>query len=725
MALLTVSKDLSIAADYRTLAAAKAAATGADTVRVLDSSDYGSDRLEIEDAQDGIIYELAPGARPIVGQGGSYSAFWAKSGAANWTVRGGTDGAKWRFRGTSGSGGCLYIEGGSGATLTDWEILDGTPCSGSDPALYLAANTGILTCERFTLRHVESATAASIQFAGRQEDTILRDFVAYNRGNNLITSATVDHGVTLDRFDLYAKAPFAFAPIPTSTRGVVVQRGTLYPVAAGTGLGTFVAGCSVLNCTAIGPAGNSATGITANASAAVEGNILHKWHVGGYGAYVGNGNLYSDCTTDRDGGGSVQASESTETALFRDETGGNYRPADDSPAVGLSPDTGAYVDRDGEEATSDRMDAGAYQANIAGSVAPTLNVVSATPAGPLSLVVLFDRPPAGAVLGVASYTVAPDGDYAAVAVAAVALGDPEPGATYPVSVVLTFEVQGKGGEAYTLTVAGLTGPAGEALGTASAGFTAAATAPRVTTAVAATAAIEVGFSLPMDEATIGAAEDWTLAGDVDLPTITGVSLLAGGLTVSLAITGDVLDGTTVTAPATIADPAANVVDSAHDDALVLAGLSAPEPSATDGQGTVLWATLNGQPLADPWSFLPDDPLDADEVAGRIIICALGTDKRVAEDVARPDPEYRGGAWLDPWAPDLPRTRTFTLLNAPQTDDTLARARQYLPEDLAAVLALLGATGVTADAEFQGNGLAIAINVQWPDRDDLLINLGVR
>ena len=129
---------------------------------------------------------------------------------------------------------------------------------------------------------------------------------------------------------------------------------------------------------------------------------------------------------------------------------------------------------------------------------PTINLLSASADGPLAVVLMFDRSPAGTVLDPESYALAPTGGGAAVVVASVGLGEPAPGEVYPTSVRLSLASQGTHGATYRVTVSGVTGPDDEALGQASADWLAAATLPALVRARGAGQAVTVEFNESVD-----------------------------------------------------------------------------------------------------------------------------------------------------------------------------------------------------------------------------------
>ena len=353
---------------------------------------------------------------------------------------------------------------------------------------------------------------------------------------------------------------------------------------------------------------------------------------------------------------------------------------------------------------------------------PTINLLSVTPDGPLALVLEFDRPPAGDVDETTAYALSTGGPgYVPGIVSVAEEPDPDPDHVYSHFVRLVLASQATDGETYTVTVAGILGPCGEALGSAAASFEAAAVAPQVVSAMVDGATIGVAFDRPLDAETIGDPGDWTLSGDLALPTITGVALAAGGMGVVLAIAGDVLDGTTVEAPATVADVAGNAVDPAHRSAEIAAGLAAPVMAATDGESPYLAVTLNGEPLDNPWSPLPDDPSDRVEVLARAMLACLFTDRRCSELalLANPDDPYRGGTWSDPFCPERRTSRLWMLIGAPQTEDTRLRGIQYATEDLAFFRDGGWIRSLSVDAAFEGRGLGITVSY-----DDSVLTLGV-
>lgn len=348
---------------------------------------------------------------------------------------------------------------------------------------------------------------------------------------------------------------------------------------------------------------------------------------------------------------------------------------------------------------------------------PTLNLLSATRDGPLELVLEFDRPPAGDVDEIGAYAIT--GASHIPTIVAVAEGhDPNPLHVYSYFVRLTFASQAKADVVYTVTVTGLLGPCDEALGVAAASWAGVAALPQVIDAGATPGQILVAFDLPIDMATIGAPSDWTLLGSIEMPTITGVALVAGGRAVALAITGDVLEGTSIRAPSTLTDLAGNAIDPAHREAVVAGFVPAPVFGDVTGNARDLWVGPSGEALVESWSPLPSDPTDEDEMLDRALVCCLGTDRAATDRDALPASlaavPYRGGCYADFYAPDPLDSRGWFTYGLPPTEDTADRVAQLRREDLAPFVAegYLAAVSVIAAATV--DGLDIVESLTKPD-----------
>ena len=324
----------------------------------------------------------------------------------------------------------------------------------------------------------------------------------------------------------------------------------------------------------------------------------------------------------------------------------------------------------------------------AAPVAATINLLSAVTDGPLTLVLTFDRPPAGAVLSAGSYTITTSGGGHVPSVASVALDAVPPGEVYPFGVRLAFAEQATDGESYAVAVAGITGPCDEALGVDSASWTAEAVAPQAVSAQASHLDLAVTFDADLDPATIGDPGDWTLAGMTSPPTILSVTLDVVASLVDLVLDGELATGATITAPATVTDTSGNAVDAAHRTATVYVDNDDPVSlDGTDANAAALYVTPSGEPHADPWSPLPDDPTDEDDILDRATVACLGTDRaRSATDVMPPSNDavpYSGGTWYDFYEDPAERldSRGWMVRLAGVSDDATTRARQYQTADL--------------------------------------------
>lgn len=110
---------------------------------------------------------------------------------------------------------------------------------------------------------------------------------------------------------------------------------------------------------------------------------------------------------------------------------------------------------------------------LGGTPATVINLLSAVPVDPKTLLLTFDRAPAGTVLAPASYVVSGPPGAAPIAVRSIALGLAAPGAVYPVTVYLRFFGPGTAGAIYTVTAAtSIAGAGGESLVENSATWTA-------------------------------------------------------------------------------------------------------------------------------------------------------------------------------------------------------------------------------------------------------------
>lgn len=348
-----------------------------------------------------------------------------------------------------------------------------------------------------------------------------------------------------------------------------------------------------------------------------------------------------------------------------------------------------------------------------------INLLSAAPAGPTTLVLTFDRPPAGAVTDPASYSVS-GGGYP-MAVISAAFGTPDPGETYPRTVRLTT-TKGTDGESYSVTVAGIEGACGEVLGVDTQTWVSVGTGPSVMSAAAVPGSITVVLSEPVDPATIGGTGDWTLAG-TGTPTITGV--VAGSSTTAiLSIIGTLRAGWIVTAPATLTDVAGNVADPAHRSAFV----TVPASVGAKESGNPWGATGDGGTVdlgSGPYEMVPWAAGAALVSLVDAVWISLFTDRRAGADDAIPDTAgdlpYRGGWWADAYT-DTPDgtygpigSRLWLLYRSPVNQQTVAQVREYAAEALAWMVRAGVAARVDVSVQRVGrDGIALSVVVSKRD-----------
>lgn len=230
--------------------------------------------------------------------------------------------------------------------------------------------------------------------------------------------------------------------------------------------------------------------------------------------------------------------------------------------------------------------------------------------------------------------------------------------------------------------------------------------------------VDVAFSEDPDETTIGAAGDWTLfdpLGALALPNITAVAMLPGDHGIGLTVDGEVPDDAWVRAPATLEDVTARVIDVDGRESVILIGDEQPLSMTLETQGDALHVDVAGQAIDDPpWSPLPTDPWDVDELLDRAIVTCLGTDARALPDDVLPTNAgpvpYRGGSWSDPLCPTRNGTRIWLLRGADPTAANAERGAQIYEKDLQWLIDDGWASSVSATGAATGSMLEWTISV---------------
>lgn len=195
-----------------------------------------------------------------------------------------------------------------------------------------------------------------------------------------------------------------------------------------------------------------------------------------------------------------------------------------------------------------------------------LDLVSATPDGPLGLILEFNQPPIGDESLPASYQITTLGS-GVVPVITLAERWTDPGHELSHLIRLTFAGQATIGEIYTVAVVGnLTGAGGAELDNRTASWTAVGTGPAVESAASVgLAAVRVVF----DESVIGCDTpgDWLVA-EVAGDPVTVDSVDGTGAYRTLTLAAALVPGQTytVTAPAATTNISSNVIAEADREA---------------------------------------------------------------------------------------------------------------------------------------------------------------
>lgn len=197
---------------------------------------------------------------------------------------------------------------------------------------------------------------------------------------------------------------------------------------------------------------------------------------------------------------------------------------------------------------------------------PTINLLSVVPDGPLALVLTFDRAPSGEHLDPASYALAFVSGSVGYLPGVVAAAIEPDGNDYPHKIRLTLSAQCTKDNVYSVTVSGIVGPCDEALGTATAQWTALGDGPAVASAASlGLTSIRVVF----DETVIGCDTpgDW-LVEEADGDPVAVDAVAGTGAYRTLTLAAPLVPGQTytVTAPAATTSASSNVIAEADREA---------------------------------------------------------------------------------------------------------------------------------------------------------------
>ncbi len=358
-----------------------------------------------------------------------------------------------------------------------------------------------------------------------------------------------------------------------------------------------------------------------------------------------------------------------------------------------------------------------------------INLVSATPDGPRAVVLLFDRPPAGAVLDSDSYTITPAAGADPLDVSGVALEPAPEGHVYPLACRLTFARGGTAGEDYSVRVAGILGPSDEPLS----GDTATWTAPDPT-AVRVIDAFALGFAATIIEADQDLDDDAALRDPANYSIATPGRPPIEPATASLdsaraiRLTHEALDPST-TYTVTVASGEVRSLDGATIDSPGNVAVYVTSAAPVAWTPTAPRVTLDGMPL-EPFGLLPEP--GEPEVAAyiRAAWLSLLTDAPAQEGDALPDehgnPPYRGGWWGDAHATmpgDVWGSRWW-LLRRTRDPDAAAKAAEWGDQALAWMVTdgiLTAAPTITAAVN--GARLDVSVRLSFADHlADLAVDL---
>ena len=336
-----------------------------------------------------------------------------------------------------------------------------------------------------------------------------------------------------------------------------------------------------------------------------------------------------------------------------------------------------------------------------------INLLSVTTIDDLHVLVTFDLPPAGNVLDLESYVITNPGGGVPVTVIDVALAAAALGDIYPKSVILTLANELTTGRAYYLAVSDIEGITGEVMGTSSATWIGAGTAPATASASGTGQAVIVVFTEAIDPTTVGLPADWAcvpLASGVPV-TVSSIVLGTSNQTAILTVIPELTttEMYEVTAPTSVADPAGNLI-----------GVRTAEfqaPRIIEAENGTLWAATDDGGAVDlgqgalelvPWGAgVPAVDLPV------LVWLSLFSNRRAEDDDELPDtngdPVNRGGVWFDTFSGDKFGSRLWLLARSPVNSTTILLARGYAIEALQWMIedGLVARVDVTASRT--GNG----------------------
>jgi phage gp46-like protein len=335
----------------------------------------------------------------------------------------------------------------------------------------------------------------------------------------------------------------------------------------------------------------------------------------------------------------------------------------------------------------------------------TIDLLSAEPDGPLSLVLTFDLAPEGYTTETFTLTALDGGTLPTIA--SVAAG------TAPEEILLTLATPGTAGKLYSVTVAGVTGPHEEALGTAIAPWTAPVPSPVQVAGASAESAVAVIIYVNQDLADtppLRTAENYSIPG-MTVQSATPEGPRAIRLVVTPGTPGTAYTATVASGQISSLD--GGTIDTTNNTASFVA--HAPVP--------VLWApqnvrfSLDGRALT-PLSLLPEEGEPPEALVIRAAWLSLLCHRRAGADDKLPDnrgdPPYRGGWWGnshatvvgDQWG------SKWWLLFRTRDSDVAAKAAEWGVEALAwAVADGLLNTLPTVTASQSDERLDVAIHLE--------------
>lgn len=356
--------------------------------------------------------------------------------------------------------------------------------------------------------------------------------------------------------------------------------------------------------------------------------------------------------------------------------------------------------------------------------AEEINLLSAAPDGCLALVLAFDRCPDGDVTALSSYALAAlDGGTLPVVESAARDDDPE----HPYLsrlVRLTFSEPGTGGASYSVTISGLTGPSGEALGTDAAEWT----APEPESIALLTAEQESQTSVLLT--TDRDVEDSADLRDPDSYTVTSVVEGAEAVVVTGASRVDARTVRVFVLPAPTArlTYTATVVEGAWtgpDGGTNEAGSASFVALAAESSPWIppdLAITIDGTPIDGSRLTLvrkDGEPVGADIV--RAAYLSLACHRLAAPDDALPDPwgdppDRRG--WMGDSVASVPGDlfgSRLWLLHRARGADVPLRAEEYVREALAWMVEDGLAASVSCTATASGTRLDMKVTIAKPPK----------